>query len=617
MQSSTPVTARLSSQAGPSDPFAEILAKSIETGRPKQPVQKHALHKKRIIVCCDGTWNSETFPTPLTNVSLLSRCILPFDDDIPQVVLYQPGIGTGTSKIGNVVEGATGRGLEENICEAYSFVCHNYAALGDEIFLLGFSRGAFTVRCIAQLINDVGVLTKVGLPFLLPIFSRWARRPKTKKEDGITWEGLCDTLREGRRHSHFLRRNVDIKACAVWDTVGSLGIPMIGGLPQPGPRRFKFVNSDLCPRIIHAFQALSLHERRRHFRPIVWKKSESPTSRTKTLKQCWFLGYHSDVGGGVDEPILSHIALAWMIRQLQDRDNRCYLAMELSNLWNFNTFKTTLTEIPLDLGATESSVVVSEEGEHGTDVLVSAELDKSILDAAFAKLLDETKDEDTDPKDDYIKLKDSKKEGVFLFGGKSYRRPGTRFWGPLGLAKITQPKYPDERIHFTVRMLLHQRAVLPPESLIGSKTGMLGLRPNENQVIVTEKFWHLPAEGNSKTYYEIKEENITKEETRLLANLLMSEKCRILVGKGPLETQGDLPQLNDTELGQSRSMKTRLEPIIDKLLWHLDDDKYQLEAHWSYNDYQKWKDSNKWYKIFSRRKGGKGKQPANRNQQQQ
>jgi len=262
---------------------------------------------------------------------------------------------------------------------------------------MGFSRGAFTVRCIAQFINDVGILTKAGLPFLMELFPRWARQPKTKKGDRYTWEGLRDMLYEKTRGQHFLRRHVSIKACAVWDTVGSLGIPFIGIIPQPGPRRFKFVNSDLCPNIINAFQALSLHERRRHFRPIVWQKSKLAGSQTKTLKQCWFLGYHGDVGGGVDEPILSYIALSWMIRQLQDEPNKCYLSMDLSNLWNFNTFKINRTNIPLDPDETISSV------DPSTGEFVSAELNEKILDKAFARLLAGENVENTDPKDDYSK----------------------------------------------------------------------------------------------------------------------------------------------------------------------------------------------------------------------
>jgi len=111
MESSRRTTARRSSRAGPSNIFPEIVAESRKTGTAPAKQSKQESAPKRIIVCCDGTWNNETFPTPLTNVSLLSRCILPFSvEGIPQVVLYQPGIGTGTSKLGNAVEGATGRG---------------------------------------------------------------------------------------------------------------------------------------------------------------------------------------------------------------------------------------------------------------------------------------------------------------------------------------------------------------------------------------------------------------------------------------------------------------------------------------------------------------------------
>jgi uncharacterized protein (DUF2235 family) len=288
-------------------------------------------------------------------------------------------------------------GLKQNICEAYSFICHNYKVPKDEIFLIGFSRGAFTVRCIAQFINDVGILTKAGLPFLMKLFPRWAQQPMTKEGDGYTWEGLRDMLCEKSRGQHFLRRKVSITACAVWDTVGSLGVPFIGIFPQPGPRLFKFVNSDLCPNIINAFQALSLHERRRHFRPIVWQKSEVEGSRPQALKQCWFLGYHGDVGGGVDEPILSYITLAWMIRQLQDRENECYLDMDLSNLWNFNTFQTKRTDIPMGLDAPLSSM------EPSTSEFVSVELNEELLVEAFQSLLREEDVKYPDPKNDYSK----------------------------------------------------------------------------------------------------------------------------------------------------------------------------------------------------------------------
>lgn len=108
MDSSKLATARKASQSGSLSTFAEIVALSKDKALGK--VTEPDPDLKRIIVCCDGTWNCEAFPTPLTNVSLLSRCIMPSDAGITQVVFYQPGIGTGTSKLGNVVEGATGRG---------------------------------------------------------------------------------------------------------------------------------------------------------------------------------------------------------------------------------------------------------------------------------------------------------------------------------------------------------------------------------------------------------------------------------------------------------------------------------------------------------------------------
>jgi len=222
------------------------------------------------------------------------------------------------------------------------------------------------------------------------------------------------------------------------------------------------------------------------------------------------------------------------------------------------------------------------------------------------------------------------KDWKFILGGKSYRKPGTRFWRPTGLQKIAKPKTPDERIHFTVRMLLHQKALVPPKSLIGSKIEaprpVDDVQPAESvaensaqapspRPLWTEKFWRIPEEDRPVNLYEIQEEGVTKQETDLLANLLMSEKCLILIEKGPLEIQGDLPKLDGTELGHSRLIKARLESVIDKLLPHLQNEEYLQGAEWSYDDYQRWKDSHKWFKVFWTLKEDKGKEPASGNPQ--
>ena len=182
----------------------------------------------------------------------------------------------------------------------------------DKIVLIGFSRGAFTVRCVASFIYDIGVLTKRGLRFLQDIFELWKHRDA--RQDGSDPLGEnARKLRDDLAEKGELRCGVSIEACAVWDTVEALGPRMLAGVPQPTPQRMSFVNSGLCPNIKLAIQALALNERRRHFKPVLW---ENPLDG-QTLSQCWFLGTHSDVGGGNADMGLANIALAWMIAQLR------------------------------------------------------------------------------------------------------------------------------------------------------------------------------------------------------------------------------------------------------------------------------------------------------------
>jgi uncharacterized protein (DUF2235 family) len=109
-----------------------------------------------------------------------------------------------------------------------------------------------------------------------------------------------------------IKRDVRIKACVVWDTVSSLGLPT----PQLSPRPLSFVGK-IVPKVVdNAFQALALDENRRHFKPRVWKSRES---KTTNVKQCWFLGSHADVGGGNQDSGLASLSLLWMIAQLRSK----------------------------------------------------------------------------------------------------------------------------------------------------------------------------------------------------------------------------------------------------------------------------------------------------------
>ncbi|KAK7998988.1 hypothetical protein PG991_014663 [Apiospora marii] len=142
---------------------------------------------------------------------------------------------------------------------------------------------------------------------------------------------------------------VKIKVCALWDTVDSVGTNVVHPI-RPGP--FAFVCSDLLGNIEHAFQALALHERRAHFNPLVWERVPDSTGNT-TLKQCWFGGYHSDIGGGNYKGALSHFALVWMIAKLEP-----FVSISKEELW---TERITAWTLP---GGSELGIQDSKSGMH-------------------------------------------------------------------------------------------------------------------------------------------------------------------------------------------------------------------------------------------------------------
>ena len=261
-----------------------------------------------------------------SNVTRIARAIKPVSrDKIPQVVFYQNGVGSEGPLIARIIGGATAEGLSNNIREAYEFVCTNYTP-GDEIFLIGFSRGAFTARSIASLIGCIGVLTKTGTPFLQIIFEDFEHRNSSRyrshfpdlpfpNRPSVSDPGYRAALQE----LEYTTLNVSIKAVGVWDTVGSLGVPRVSwlesvGLQRKSVKEYKFIDTTISNCIENAFQALALDEHRASFSPAVWEKAKGNTT---LLRQVWFPGVHSNVGGGYDDQELADITLAWMMAQLQ------------------------------------------------------------------------------------------------------------------------------------------------------------------------------------------------------------------------------------------------------------------------------------------------------------
>lgn len=260
---------------------------------------------KRLILCCDGTWNTadqqhDGNPCP-TNVVRIALRVAKRDGDVLQVIFYDQGVGTG-NLVDRLSGGAFGDGLEDNIHDAYRFLVANYE-LGDELYLFGFSRGAFTARSIAGMIRKCGILRRDHA-------DRYGEALALYRNSEVHPDHETATT---FRKDHCICRGEDIpiKLIGVWDTVGSLGIPL-RGLRYLTRRKHQFHDTELSKTVEHAYHALAIDEHRAPFEPTLWVYKPKPR---QTVEQVWFCGAHSDVGGGYPETDLSDISLQWMIEK--------------------------------------------------------------------------------------------------------------------------------------------------------------------------------------------------------------------------------------------------------------------------------------------------------------
>ena len=266
---------------------------------------------KKLIIFCDGTWNEPT--QHRTNVlKMLQATEFTDKKGEPQIVHYIAGIGTrkGESFRGGVF----GLGISENIIHAYSFIMSNYEPC-DEIFLFGFSRGAFTARSIAGLIHNVGVLKRHNLPLVAEAYAHYKVKAPGWKPKG------AEAVKFREENCHPWPAN--IKFLGVWDTVGALGAPygMMTGYLFDKIFKTSFHNVELSESVGSAYHALAADERRWLFRPAPVALTTYHRDRNQAnleqfgfplYAQKWFPGVHSNVGGGYDRHGLSDIALEWM-----------------------------------------------------------------------------------------------------------------------------------------------------------------------------------------------------------------------------------------------------------------------------------------------------------------
>jgi uncharacterized protein (DUF2235 family) len=265
---------------------------------------------KKLIICADGTWNTENetdqgHPSP-TNVAKVARQLLPRDaDDVVQMTYYHSGVGTNFGQ--RVSGGAFGAGLFQNVIDCYRFLIHNYE-VGDRLYFFGFSRGAYTVRSLAGLVRNSGILKRGHEdeePNAVALYRDYS--PATRPDSPASQRFRAD---------HAISNETPITFIGVWDTVGALGIPGLDGhLRLPAGVDWQFHDVSLSRSVAHARHALSIHEHRAEFVPTLWEKQPKDPAHPQTLKQVWFPGVHSDVGGGYAESGLSDIALDWMVRE--------------------------------------------------------------------------------------------------------------------------------------------------------------------------------------------------------------------------------------------------------------------------------------------------------------
>lgn len=314
---------------------------------------------KRIVFCADGTWNGpeqQTGVTPIdsaddygelpggkvTNVVKLfanlagrvtpqtmtmrdeqEKILADAAGETIQIAKYVHGVGDSDSFLKKAMGGLFGMGVIARVVRGYTFISRYYDP-GDDIHIVGFSRGAYTARALAGMISSVGLLNRAKYDpedrdgaYRLGV-AAWCKCKSTS----LHGAGKLTDLANHMLHfvGGFFARQLDadelvadvpIKSVAVWDTVGSMGIPVYAADKRFDV--FRFVDTRLSDKVRNGFHAMAVDELRADFPVTAWDSRSG-------VKQVWFVGAHADVGGGytAQESRLSDIALEWMMKQLSE-----------------------------------------------------------------------------------------------------------------------------------------------------------------------------------------------------------------------------------------------------------------------------------------------------------
>ena len=303
---------------------------------------------QRIILLLDGTWNDAEFDTHDTNIvrlrEIISRSLTkrwtplnagpgagpeeagkasvghtsPDADGFKHLVYYLRGVGTDAG-LDRLTGGSLGEGLEQNIRRAYKFLSFHYAP-GDEVFVFGFSRGAYTARSLVGFIASAGLLKREHCsPEREQEAWSYYRTPPDDRSPGI-WHALGPFVHERDESASKMR----IECLGVFDTVGALGIPLTL-LRRRHRQRYQFHNVELPSITKRNLHALAIDEHRRPFQAAVWREHKFKHFDPSATEQVWFAGDHCDIGGGhldatareaSHTQTLDDLALDWMLKRV-------------------------------------------------------------------------------------------------------------------------------------------------------------------------------------------------------------------------------------------------------------------------------------------------------------
>jgi uncharacterized protein (DUF2235 family) len=278
---------------------------------------------KRIVLCFDGTWNTPDEDTAdristETNVRLFHDSVTEgtAPDGVEQIRKYYRGVGTNW--FGRVTAGALGLGVSRTMMQAFKDLSGLYED-GDQVFILGFSRGAYTARALTGVIARIGLLQpahaqRAGRPDdpnlgpddpLLVAYQHWTQRPRDAAERRHLQEAADDFRAAYGRPAR-------VAFLGVWDTVGALGIP--GRIFQRfNESLVELADRELSLIVDRAYHAVAVDEHREEYAATLWERRADPR---QMMEQCWFAGDHCDVGGGHESrdgaARLADISLAWM-----------------------------------------------------------------------------------------------------------------------------------------------------------------------------------------------------------------------------------------------------------------------------------------------------------------